>query len=63
MFYVGYLVVEDRTGGRFVVRKFHGRRFFTPIDRYVLDSGERVESLGSDKFQVSATGKELLRVR
>jgi hypothetical protein len=63
MVYAGYLVVEDRKGARFRVRKFCGRRFFKPIVRYVLDTGQRLEPIDSDTFQVAATGEKLLQVR
>lgn len=63
MVYVGYLVVEDRSGSRFRVQKFRGRRFFKPVVRYLLESGERLEPIDPDTFQIRSTGEKLLHLR
>lgn len=63
MVYVGYLVVEDCSGSRLRVRKFRGRRFFKPVVRYLLESGEQLRPIGGDTFEVTSTGEKLLQLR
>jgi len=63
MVYAGYLVVEDKKGARFLVRKFRGRRFFKPVVRYLLDSGERLQPIDGGSFQIRSTGEKLLHIR
>lgn len=62
MEYAGFIPVEDASGCRFKVHQFSGRRFFSRVARFELETGEAVDRIDADTFIITATGEGLVRV-
>ena len=63
MEYAGCILVEDASGCRFEVHEYLAWRFLSRISRFKLDTGEVVERIDSNNFEISGTGERLVRAR
>jgi hypothetical protein len=62
MHYAGRLTVEDASGARFQIHEYRGRHLFRHVRRFVLQTGEPVNRLDFDHYEVARTGEKLVRI-
>jgi hypothetical protein len=60
--YVRSIPVIDALGVEIIVYEFQDRRFLRKVRRMKLDTGELVERVCDQTFQVIGTGEKLTRV-
>lgn len=62
MEYLRSILVEDSSGAQFVVYEFKRRRFLGTENLFKLDTGEALEVIDDNTFQILQTGERLVRV-
>ena len=57
--YNGCILVEDASGCRLQLHQYVGRRLFSTLKRYILETGEHVTLKSDGTFVIVNTGETL----
>ena len=60
--YLRSILVEDASGAQFVAFEFRQRRFLKRQSHFELDTGEPLEFVDNNTFEIARTGERLVRV-